>query len=87
MIELKACLKTYSVDQDKACSPVDTVNRVKALLAEKCEGVLAETDRVDTGRLGIPVFVSTCGPEAQRVMPTRKQMGKGLRRNRLKRLL
>lgn len=77
MIELKPCLKTYSVDQDKACSPVDTVQRVKALLAEKCEGVLAETDRVDTGRLGIPVFVSSCGPEAKRVMPTRKQMGKG----------
>lgn len=77
MIELKGCPKTYSIDQDKACSPVDTVNRVKAILADKCEGVLAETDRVDTGRLGIPVFVSTCGPEAQRVMPTRKQMGKG----------
>ena len=77
MIELKDCFKEYTTDQDKACDPVDTVNRVKGLLAEKCTGVLAETDRVDTGRLGIPVFVSTCGPEAQKIMPTRKQMGKG----------
>lgn len=77
MIELKDCVKEYTTDQDKACSPVETVERVKGLLAEKCEGVLAETDRVDTGRLGIPVFVSKCGPTAKHVMPTRKQMGKG----------
>ncbi|MDC0335437.1 YcaO-like family protein [Pseudodesulfovibrio sp.] len=77
MIDLKDCVKTYTTDQDKACSPVETVQRVKGLLAEKCKGVLAETDRVDTGRLGIPVFVSKCGPEAKKVMPTRKQMGKG----------
>lgn len=77
MIELKDCVKEYTTDQDKACSPVETVKRVKALLEEKCAGVLAETDRVDTGRLGIPVFVSTCGPDARHIMPTRKQMGKG----------
>ncbi|QJB57960.1 YcaO-like family protein [Pseudodesulfovibrio sp. zrk46] len=77
MIKLQDCTKAYTTDQDKACSPVETVARVKGLLAEKCTGVLAETDRVDTGRLGIPVFVSTCGPEARDVMPTRKQMGKG----------
>ena len=77
MIELKDCFKEYTDDQDKACSPGDTVRRVKGLLAEKCSGVLAETDRVDTGRLGIPVFVSTCGPAARELMPTRKQMGKG----------
>lgn len=77
MIELKDCIKEYTTDQDKACDPVATVKRVKGLLDEKCKGVLAETDRVDTGRLGIPVFVSKCGPEAKKVMPTRKQMGKG----------
>jgi ribosomal protein S12 methylthiotransferase accessory factor len=77
VIELKNCPKSFTTDQDKACSPVETVSRVKAALAEKCEGVLARTDRVDTGRLGIPVFVSECGPEAREIMPTRKQMGKG----------
>jgi ribosomal protein S12 methylthiotransferase accessory factor len=77
VIELKNCPKSFTTDQDKACTPVETVRRVKAALAEKCKGVLAQTDRVDTGRLGIPVFVSQCGPEAREVMPTRKQMGKG----------
>ncbi|WP_018123292.1 YcaO-like family protein [Desulfovibrio oxyclinae] len=77
MIRLKDCFKTYTKDQDKAASPQETVSRVRACLAETCEGVLAETDRVDTGRLGIPVFVSKCGPKAAEVMPTRKQMGKG----------
>jgi ribosomal protein S12 methylthiotransferase accessory factor len=76
-MELKNCPKSFTTDQDKACTPVETVRRVKAVLAEKCEGVLAQTDRVDTGRLGIPVFVSQCGPAAREVMPTRKQMGKG----------
>jgi ribosomal protein S12 methylthiotransferase accessory factor len=77
VIELKHCPKSFTTDQDKACTPVETVSRVKAALAAQCDGVLARTDRVDTGRLGIPVFVSECGPEARAVMPTRKQMGKG----------
>jgi len=77
MLHLKDCFKTYTTDQDKAAAPADTVARVKAVLAEKCAGVLAETKRVDTGRLGIPVFLSVCGPAARAVMPTRKQMGKG----------
>jgi ribosomal protein S12 methylthiotransferase accessory factor len=77
MITLQACPKAYTKDQDKAFAPAETVARVKKLMAAKCRGVLAETERVDTGRLGIPVFVSTCGPQAAQVMPTRKQMGKG----------
>jgi ribosomal protein S12 methylthiotransferase accessory factor len=32
---------------------------------------------VDTGRLGIPVYMSMCGPGAAQIMPVRKQMGKG----------
>ena len=56
--------------------PAETVSRVKGVLAE-VGGVLAETRRVDTGRLDIPVFMSVCGPKAKEIMPTRKQMGKG----------
>lgn len=77
MITLQDCPKTYTADQDKASDPAETVRRVKAILESTCKGVLAETDRVDTGRLGIPVYVSKCGPLAAEVMPTRKQMGKG----------
>ncbi len=77
MFVLKDCFKVYTMDQDKAAPPAETVTKVKALLEQKCPGVLEKTDRVDTGRLGIPVFLSICGPEARAVMPTRKQMGKG----------
>ncbi|WP_432737243.1 YcaO-like family protein [Maridesulfovibrio sp. FT414] len=77
MLELKSCPKVYTRDQDKAVSPEETVARVKKLLEEKCCGVLKCTRKVDTGRLGIPVFISECGDVARDVMPTRKQMGKG----------
>jgi ribosomal protein S12 methylthiotransferase accessory factor len=77
MLKLKDCFKVYTTDQDKAAPPAQTVARVKSRLEAKCPGVLQETKRIDTGRLGIPVFLSICGPAARAVMPTRKQMGKG----------
>lgn len=77
MRKLASCLKTYTKDQDKAISPVETVARVRALLAEKTEGVLAGTKRIDTGRLGIPVYISLYGPKARALTPSHKQMGKG----------
>lgn len=77
MIELSSCPKGYTKDQDKAVGPEETVARVRALLEAGGGGILAETRRIDTGRLGIPVFLSVTGPGARRVMPTRKQMGKG----------
>ncbi|MFP4314859.1 MAG: tetratricopeptide repeat protein [Desulfovibrionales bacterium] len=76
MLLLKDCPKRYTADLDKACPPEETVSRVLELFGSR-EGILAETRRIDTGRLGIPVFLSTCGPRAREVMPTRKQMGKG----------
>ncbi len=77
MLKLNDCIKAYTADQDKAVAPAETVARVKALLAEKGEGVLAGVKRIDTGRLGIPVFISTYGPKARAITPTHKQMGKG----------
>ncbi len=69
--------KGYTADQDKICPPAATVARAKAAFARMGSGVLAETRRIDTGRLGIPVYMSICGEAARAVMPTRKQMGKG----------
>jgi len=77
MIELKRCPKTYTKDQDKAASPAETVARVRAVLEGFGTDILAESKRIDTGRLGIPVFLSVTGPAARKIMPTRKQMGKG----------
>lgn len=77
MIQLRPCPKSYTRDQDKATTPAETVQRVRERLASLDISVLAETRRVDIGRLGIPVFLSVCGADARAVMPTRKQMGKG----------
>ncbi len=78
MIRLSSCPKGYSQDQDKAIAPEVTVQRVKETLANLSISVLARTERIDVGRLGIPVFLSICGNDATTIMPTRKQMGKGV---------
>ncbi|WP_461209235.1 YcaO-like family protein [Desulfocurvus sp. DL9XJH121] len=77
MIRLSPCPKAYTTDLDKAACPEQTVARVRALFEARGGDILAETRRIDTGRLGIPVFMSVTGSGARRVMPTRKQMGKG----------
>lgn len=77
MIKILSSPKGYSLDQDKVCSPEETVTRVKQALAHSGQRILAQTQRIDTGRLQIPVFMSLCGPDARAIMPTRKQMGKG----------
>ncbi len=77
MIQLSPCPKAYSLDQDKAVPPTETLRRVKERLAALNLDIVAETKRIDSGRLGIPVYISRCGADARAVMPTRKQMGKG----------
>lgn len=77
MIRLEACPKLYCLDQDKALCPEQTLARVRERLAALPLSILAETRRIDNGRLGIPVYLSVCGQDARNVMPTRKQMGKG----------
>ena len=76
-ITLQDCLKTYTHDQDKAVTPAETVARVRERLTKAGLNVLAKTERIDNGRLDIPVYVSVCGDDAREVMPTKKQMGKG----------
>ena len=76
-IILTPCPKGYSLDQDKAFAPEETLAKVKSRLASLPFSILAETRRIDNGRLGIPVYLSVCSAEAKRHMPTRKQMGKG----------
>ena len=76
MRPLRPTPKGYTLDSDKLCSPEATVAKVKKAFA-KYGGILEELRRTDTGRLGIPVYLSICGPAARDIMPTRKQMGKG----------
>ncbi|MBO4313384.1 MAG: hypothetical protein J5838_03740, partial [Desulfovibrio sp.] len=77
MVTVDSCPKGYTQDLDKAVTPEETVRRVGERLESSGLDVLAETRRVDVGRLGIPVYLSVCGKDARSIMPTRKQMGKG----------
>ena len=77
MLPFKPCPKSSRADLDKTRPPSETVSRVKQRVEECGEGVLTRTERIDTGRLDIPVYVSYCGEAAKEIMPTAKQMGKG----------
>ncbi|WP_420209510.1 YcaO-like family protein [Candidatus Electronema sp. JC] len=76
-IRLSSCPKHYTYDQDKACTPVQTVERFQERLKAAQLDILKEVRRIDTGRLDIPVFFSVCGRDAARIIGTKKQMGKG----------
>lgn len=69
--------KGYTIDQDKLLPPEDTVRRFKKRLRQVHLDILEGTVRIDNGRLGIPVFFSLCGKDAEAVIGTKKQMGKG----------
>jgi ribosomal protein S12 methylthiotransferase accessory factor len=77
VIRLQDCLKTYTIDQDKAITPEETVARFKDKLEHLNLDILKEVKRIDNGRLGIPVYFSVCGEDARAMTGTKKQMGKG----------
>ncbi len=76
-ILLKDAFKQFTVDQDKILPPEETVKRFREKLKNIDLDILRRTLRIDTGRLGIPVYFSTCGRDATAVIGTKKQMGKG----------
>lgn len=76
-IILHDCFKTFRYDQEKTRAPEDTVLWVRRRLETFKMNILAKTLRIDTGRLGIPVYISLCGADATAVTGTKKQMGKG----------
>lgn len=76
-IALQSSHKQYKDDLDKTISPKETCKRVGEILSKVNLNILSAIRRVDTGRLGIPVYLSVCGTDALEIMPTRKQMGKG----------
>ena len=77
IIKLHSCTKKYTYDQDKACSPEETVERFLQKLKEANLDILKEVRRIDNGRLDIPVYFSVCGEDALKTIGTKKQMGKG----------
>jgi len=76
-IVLKDAFKGYTLDQDKICTPEETVRRFKEKLKKVDLDILEKTMRIDNGRLDIPVYFSFCGKDALETIGTKKQMGKG----------
>ena len=76
-IVLKDAFKGYTLDQDKICTPEETVQLFKEKLKEVDLDILEKTMRIDNGRLDIPVYFSFCGKDALQTIGTKKQMGKG----------
>ncbi len=76
-LQLADAFKGYTSDQDKICSPAETIRRFKERLQAVDLDILQGTVRIDTGRLDIPVYFSICGRDAEKIIGTKKQMGKG----------
>ncbi|HUV50000.1 MAG TPA: YcaO-like family protein [Anaerolineae bacterium] len=76
-IILNDAFKGFTLDQDKIVPPEETVKRFKEKLKNLDLDILKSTERIDNGRLGIPVYLSCCGKDALSVIGTKKQMGKG----------
>ncbi len=76
-IILNDAFKRFTLDQDKIFSPGETVRRFKEKLKKVNLDILEYTVRIDNGRLGIPVYFSSCGKDAIKIIGTKKQMGKG----------
>lgn len=71
------CLKTFTRDQDKAISPEATLERFYSQIENLDINILSEVNRIDNGRLDIPVYFSVCAEGASQLTGTKKQMGKG----------
>ena len=76
-IILNDVFKGYTLDQDKIFPPEETVRRFKERLKKVRLDILEGTVRIDNGRLGVPVYFSICGKDAELTIGTKKQMGKG----------
>lgn len=75
---LKDCYKGSGLFCDKVCHPEETIKRVRARLEAADLHILQDTVRIDSGRLGIPVYISKYHPVATRLIGKYKQMGKGV---------
>jgi len=67
--------KGHTVGLDKAIPPEEAVRNVRRVLASAGLDLVAETIRIDAGRLDIPVYVCRAGRDCN--IPAPKTMGKG----------
>lgn len=76
-VRFNDCYKTFTIDQDKAITPEETLRNFYAKVDSLKINILNEVTRIDNGRLDIPVYFSVCGEDAKALTGTKKQMGKG----------
>ena len=57
-IRFNDCFKTFTVDQDKAITPEETLKNFYTKVESLDLQILNEVRRIDNGRLDIPVFFS-----------------------------
>jgi ribosomal protein S12 methylthiotransferase accessory factor len=76
-VRINDAFKRFTIDQDKILAPDETVRRFTNKLKQLDLKILEQTVRIDNGRLDIPVYFSICGHDAESVIGTKKQMGKG----------
>lgn len=74
---LQDITKDLSSGIDKITAPENTVEWAYRVFNTLNEPVLQRVERIDKGRLGIPVYISRYTPKAAGLTHTRKQMGKG----------
>ncbi len=75
--DLQSSIKAKNSDLDKTLAPSKTVENVLGKLEKSNLEILQSLERIDIGRLDIPVFISKVGIDASYTMATKKQMGKG----------
>lgn len=76
-VRFSDCYKTFTIDQDKAITPEETLRNFYAKVSSLNLRILNDVKRIDNGRLDIPVYFSVCGEDAEALTGTKKQMGKG----------
>jgi ribosomal protein S12 methylthiotransferase accessory factor len=76
-VRFNDCYKKFTIDQDKATTPEETLKRFYQQVTALDLKILNEVKRIDNGRLDIPVYFSVCGEDASALTGTKKQMGKG----------
>jgi ribosomal protein S12 methylthiotransferase accessory factor len=74
---LKDSFKESGAALDKAKPADETLKWVRNRFNSLGVPILKDTERVDKGRLGIPVYVSRYSPSVSRLTGTPSQMGKG----------
>ncbi len=78
MTFLKDSYKEGGAEFDKVRSPEETLEWAGGRFSHLDFPLLQETERIDSGRLGIPVYISRYTPQAAALTGTHKQMGKGI---------